>query len=266
MQNITFSPGFIRANIFSALLCILLPILFLWYYKKKTGVKLGSFFIGAAFCLLFTYIAPVFLNLVIYSLGLTKFLNASVHPVYSAIYGACSFGICSTVGCLIAIKYAMKKRPGKENALVFGVGMGTLESVLNGTTVYVTNLFAAILINSIGSAEYFKKIGLTGKDLSEHQQLFAEQAATPASAFLIDATYLVLSLVLYAVIAILVFRAVERKDSRLAITAVILHILGYLPLYLQSIPRFQNSMLLLCAATVYTFIVALLGWQTYHHS
>ncbi len=50
----------------------------------------------------------------------------------------------------------MKKRPGKENALIFGVGMGGFESILNGATVYITNIIAALLINSIGSTEYFK--------------------------------------------------------------------------------------------------------------
>ena len=54
----------------------------------------------------------------------------------------------------------MKKRPGKENALIFGVGMGGFESILNGATVYITNIIAALLINSIGSTEYFKKLAL----------------------------------------------------------------------------------------------------------
>ena len=45
---------------------------------------------------------------------------------------------------------------GKENALIFGVGMGGFESILNGATVYITNIIAALLINSIGSTEYFK--------------------------------------------------------------------------------------------------------------
>lgn len=264
MQNIVFPIGFIRANIFSALLCILLPVLFLWYYKRKTGVKLGSFFVGAAFCLLFTFLAYSILNIVILSgLGLTDFFSVSKHPVYSAIYCSCSQGLVSTIGCYVGLKYAMKNRPGKESALVFGVGMGGFECILNGTTVYITNLIAAILINSVGSAEYFKKLGLTGKELAESQKLFADQAATPASVFLVDATYLILSLVLYAALSMLVFRAIENKENHLVAVAIVLHILGYAPMYLRNIPLFENSMVLFIIATIYTFAIALFGYQTY---
>lgn len=77
----------------------------------------------------------------------------------------------------------MKKRPGKENALIFGVGMGGFESILNGATVYITNIIAALLINSIGSTEYFKKLALKGEELAQTQKLFTEQAATPSSSF-----------------------------------------------------------------------------------
>ena len=265
MQNIVFPISFIRANIFSALLCILLPILFLWYYKRKTGVKLGSFFIGAAFCLLFSFVVPSILNILILSrLGLASFFNATNHPVYSALYGASIMGITSTIGIYVGLKYAMKKRPGKESALVFGVGMGGFESILNGTTVYITNVIAAVLINSVGSGEYFKKLGLTGEKLAESQKLFANQAATPASTFLMDGTYMILSLILYAAITVLVFRALSEKQTFLVPVTILLHILGYVPMYLRNIELFQNSTVLFVIATIYTFALAFFAYQTYH--
>lgn len=81
--------------------------------------------------------------------------------------------------------------------------MGGFESILNGATVYITNIIAALLINSIGSTEYFKKLALKGEELAQTQKLFTEQAATPSSSFFMDATYVILSLVLYAAIATL---------------------------------------------------------------
>ncbi|MFR5618880.1 MAG: YhfC family glutamic-type intramembrane protease [Clostridium sp.] len=169
MNQIVFSAGFVQANIFCSLLCILLPILFVWYQKRKNGVKPGAFFIGAAFCLLFSYVAATIVNVLIFSIpGLLSFFSSKTHPIYSALFGAFSLGILSTIGAFVGLKYAMKKRPGKENALIFGVGMGGFESILNGATVYITNIIAALLINSIGSTEYFKKTGIkrrgTGSD------------------------------------------------------------------------------------------------------
>ena len=194
MNQIVFSAGFVQANIFCSLLCILLPILFVWYQKRKNGVKPGAFFIGAAFCLLFSYVAATIVNVLIFSIPwLLSFFSTKNHPVYSALFGAFSLGILSTIGAFIGL-----------NALIFGVGMGGFESILNGATVYITNIIAALLINSIGSTEYFKKLALKGEELAQTQKLFTEQAATPSSSFFMDATYVILSLVLYAAIAILV--------------------------------------------------------------
>ncbi len=265
--NIVFPASFIQANIFSALLCILLPLLFLWYYKRKTGVKIGSFFIGAAFCLLFSFIVPSILNILILSgLRLGHFFSAANHPLYSAVYGACSLGLTSTIGSYVGLKYAMKSRPGKENALVFGVGMGGFESIFNGSTIYITNLIAAILVNSVGSAEYFKKLGLTGTELTKNQKLFSELAATPASDFFMDATYLILSLILYAAITLLIYYAISKKEIWLLPVSIVLHILGYVPIYLRNIELFENSVILFVIATLYTFAIALFAYQIYHRT
>ena len=131
MNQIVFSAGFVQANNFCSLLCILLPILFVWYQKRKNGVKPGAFFIGAAFCLLFSYVATTIVNVLIFSIpGLLSFFSAKNHPVYSALFGAFSLGILSTIGAFIGLKYAMKKRPGKENALIFGVGINLPKAVV----------------------------------------------------------------------------------------------------------------------------------------
>ena len=87
MNQIVFSAGFVQANIFCSLLCILLPILFVWYQKRKNGVKPGAFFIGAAFCLLFSYVAATIVNVLIFSIPwLLSFFSTKNHPVYSALF------------------------------------------------------------------------------------------------------------------------------------------------------------------------------------
>lgn len=263
--NIVFPGSFIQANIFCALLCILVPVLFLWYYRKKTGVKIGAFFVGAAFCLLFSFLVTYLVNILVLSVfGLGSFFSSQTHPVYSAIYGSCSIGLISALGIYVGLKYAMKTRSGKENALVFGVGIGGLECILNGATVYITNLIAAFLINSVGSAEYFKKLGLTGKDLTETQKLFADQAATPASYFFMDATYMILSLILSASITLLIYRVIHKKETYLFPVAIVLQILGYAPMYLTHIAAFENSFVLFGIATVYVFAVAFFAYRLYH--
>lgn len=267
MNQIVFSAGFVQANIFCSLLCILLPILFVWYQKRKNGVKPGAFFIGAAFCLLFSYVAAIIVNVLIVSTpGLLSFFSAKNHPVYSALFGAFSLGILSTIGAFVGLKYAMKKRPGKENALIFGVGMGGFESIFNGATIYITYIITALLNNSVGTTEYFKKLAYKGNELEQKHEAFAKLAATPSYSFFMDATYVILSLVLYAAIAILVEYAISTGEKQWTVIAIVLHVAGYVPIYLQNIDIYKSSMTLFVIATVFTFAIALFAYQIYHRT
>lgn len=117
MNQIVFSAGFVQANIFCSLLCILLPILFVWYQKRKNGVKPGAFFIGAAFCLLFSYVAATIVNVLIFSIPwLLSFFSTKNHPVYSALFGAFSLGILFNHRSIYRIEVCNEKTPGQGNA------------------------------------------------------------------------------------------------------------------------------------------------------
>ena len=65
METIVFSSSLIQSWIFSIFLCVVAPLCFLWYIKKKTEAKIRSFFVGIAFSLLFSFILSVFVNIVL---------------------------------------------------------------------------------------------------------------------------------------------------------------------------------------------------------
>lgn len=265
MNNIVFSSSSIQGIIFSTFLTILVPICYLWYYKKKTGAKVSSFFVGITFSLLFSFIGTSLLNTIVLSvLGAGTFLNAHVHPIYSSLYASFSAGLMAAIGSYVGLKYAMKTRTGINNAVVFGVGKGGLECILNGGTIYITNLIAALLINSIGSEEYFKKLGLQGEELAETKALFAEQAAIPAFSYIMDATYLLIALCLHVALAIFIEQAIRNIKARYFFPLAIgLHILGYIPMYISKQSGFQNSMLILSISVVYTFVVCISSYRLY---
>ena len=160
----------------------------------------------------------------------------------------------------------MKKRPGKENALIFGVGMGGFESIFNVATIYITYIITALLNNSVGTTEYFKKLAYKGNELEQKHEAFAKLAATPSSSFFMDATYVILSLVLYAAIAILVEYAISTGEKQWTVIAIVLHVAGYVPIYLRNIDVYKSSMTLFVIATVFTFAIALFAYQIYHRT
>lgn len=267
MSAIVFPAAIIQAWVFCVFLCVVAPLCYLWYVKKKTGAKISSFFVGIAFSLLFSFIVGVFFQIILLQiLGLGSLFASANHPVYSAIFGAVTAGLMACVGNYVGLKYAMKNRPGKNNALLFGLGNGGFISIMNGGTVYITNIIAAVLINSIGSTEYFNKLNLTKTELTQTHASFAALVATPAHTFIINATYYLLILCVHVSLAIFIYQALNNSADRHYIPiALVLQIVSYIPLYLTNVPPLQNSLVLLALTFLYTFGIVYYTYQFYHH-
>lgn len=277
MNTIIFSGSTIQSWIFSIFLCVVAPLCFLWYFKKKTGAKVSSFLAGIAFSLLFSFIGGVFLNILVLRLFSLGFLFASAdHPVYAALYGSVSAGLMACIGSYVGLKYAMKNRQGQDNAFLFGLGKGGFECFMNGATIYITNLIAAIFINSLGSEEYFKKLSLGAEELAQARSSFTELAAIPGYTYIIHATYLLLILCVHVATTLLIYQYAlsaqdksSNKSKKAEYTyyiplALVLQILGYIPFYLTNLPALQNSLVLLSINFVYTFAVVFFAYKLYH--
>ena len=102
--------------------------------------------------------------------------------------------------------------------------------------------------------------------MEQKHEAFAKLAATPSSSFFMDATYVILSLVLYAAIAILVEYAISTREKKWTVIAIVLHVAGYVPIYLRNIDVYKSSMTLFVIATVFTFAIALFAYQIYHRT
>ena len=257
MDQIVFSSSSIQSWIFAIFLCVVAPLLFLWYFKRKNDIKASSFLVGVAFSLLFSFIVAVCVNtLVLQTLGFTFLFEPKNHPVYAVIYGSVTASLMACLGSYIGLKYAMKTRPGKKNAGVFGLGKGGLECILNGGAVYITNLIAAMFINSIGSEEYFKKLNMSAADLEVTRSQFAELAATPGYTYIISATYYLLSLCIHVAVAVFIYKMIKESKSLVyLLIAFLIQGLSYAPMYIATLFEMQNSLVLLTIDFVYTFAV-----------
>lgn len=265
MNTITFSGATINAWIFSIFLCVVAPLCFLWYFKKRTGAKVISFLIGVAFSLLFSFIVYIIVNIIFLQvLGLAFLFRSDNHPVFTILYDAVTAGLMAYTGCFVGLKYAMKKHPNQDNALLFGLGMGGFECTMNCGTVYITNIIAALFINSIGSDEYFSKLKLSTAELEKTYSSFATLASTPSHTYIINATYFLLLLCVHTALAVLLYQALKKPEAKhLLPLALILQILSYVPIYLANIPSLQNSMILLTGAFIFTFAVSLISYRLY---
>lgn len=259
-----FSGEVLTAMIASAIGCFILPLVFLGYYRAKTGVKISSFFIGMGCYFLFSFLGGSIVNMLFLSgFGLSRL--APDHPVYLSLYYAFSAGICSSLGIFFGLKYAMKTRMGKQNAFVFGVGAGGLECMLYGGIVNISALVLAVMVNSFGIDEYLSKMQIDSAQIEAQKQLIAARAAIPVSSIYCDALLQFLSMCLRAALTILIYQAITHKEDTLFLAAaVLINVIGYVPVYLAQADILTNDTVTICLMTVYTFVICSFTYRLYH--
>lgn len=262
--TVHFSGSAVSAMIFVAALCFLLPLFYLAFLKFKKGCKISSFLIGAAFALLFSFFGEsVFHMIFLAGFGLANLL--ADHPVYTAIYYAAIAAIAAQAGTWFGFKWGMKKYPDKQNAFVFGLGKGGFECILYGGIVYITNIVLALMVNSFGAEEYLQKIGVPAEQMSAQISTISDLAAIPSSTHMMDGTQRLLAMCLHTALSLLVYMAVHYRQhfSYLGIAAV-LHMIGYLPIYLQQTGVFPNASAVTAISGIYTFLICVAAYRLYH--
>ena len=250
-MDIRFSSESIGIMVFVAAVCTLLPLIYLGYFKAKTGAKLSSFFIGIGFSVLFSFLGEYLINIILLvSLGLGRIIHPAVHPVYAAVYYSVTAGIMAELGSYVALRYCMKSRQGKENAFAFGLGKGGFECIIYGGIVYITNIILALFVNAFGADNYLQRLGIPEAELAAQRSSIAELAAIPKELHLLDGSTRILALVMQTALAILVYIAVTYKPYfKFFPIAIVLHIIGYLPMYLKEV-KLLNSTALIMTLTI----------------
>lgn len=166
----------------AALVCAAIPIILLFYYKKK-GAQVSPFFVGCAVFILFALILESLMHQLV-----LKVLPAGEKIMGNtwlyALYGGLAAGVLEETGRFVAFKTVLKKRLGNDkNALMYGAGHGGIEAVLLLSATYVSYIAIGVMLNA-GQADKLTA-GLTGDMLTQTQALLATVAAmTPLSCLL----------------------------------------------------------------------------------
>lgn len=265
-----FSSESLTSMIVVALLCTVVPFIFLGYYKSKTKTKtkLSSFFIGMAFYILFAFFVEQLFHVLVFSglgLSLINILTRSDHPVYYAVYGAVVAGVFEETGKYIGLKKCMGSRTGRENAFLFGFGHGSFEAIAYGSSLTMGNIVIAFLVNSFGIDGYFEKLGITGETVAGQEQAIRELIAIPPSDHIAAGTERLLALVFQTALTIFIFLAIQHKELKyLFPIAIVLHIIGYLPTNLTNVGIINSMALNLCLTGTVVVFTAAYAYRMYH--
>lgn len=204
----------------SLFICVILPIILLFIWRKKTGARFTSALFGAGTFIVFALILESILhNVILQIMGQDAFMSL---PFY-AIYGGLAAGTFEEVGRYIVMRFFMKKNLDKKESIMFGIGHGGIESILLVGITSITNLVFAFTINAGQGNKLIE--GLTP---GLQQQMFDQVSTlwtTAPPLTLVSALERVFAITFHICASYLVYRAIKDKKFVLCLLAVLLHAL-----------------------------------------
>lgn len=197
-------------------LMFVFPILLGWWLRRRYGIGWGIFGAGAL-----TFVASQVVHLPLnWALGLLGGgRGVALWPlVPMALVAGLSAGICEEGARWLALRFFVKRARGWSAALQFGAGHGGIEAILLGALVAV-NFLAMLLLPTLG----LERLGLPAEA--------AEQVQAAATAYWQSPWYLpvlsglerVAAITVQVAMAVLVMRAVVRRQPAYLVAAIAAH-------------------------------------------
>lgn len=207
--------------IFTLLISLIVPIAacIVLVLKWKKKVRILSFFIGACTFILSSMILERIFHTFIFRV--TGTLITGNIWLY-ALYGGLAAGLFEETGRLVAMKYVMKDTLSRENAILYGVGHGGIESILIIGLTYVNNLIYSVLINN-GSLNSL----LSAYDADTQQTVMQQLSVLgtlPSLQFYLAGIERIGAMLFHIVLSYLVYLAVSRNNLKFFALSVFLHV------------------------------------------
>ena len=203
----------------SGLMGFLIPVVLLFYLKKKKKADLIPFLAGLSVMLIFALILESAVHSVVFKTGFGEKIYST--PWMYALYGGLMAGLFEEMGRLIAFRTVLRKYMDRNiNAVMYGAGHGGFEAaVILGMTM-VNNLMWSYMINS-GRTQALTG-GYTGEVLEQIQTSIRELCTTPSWQFLLAGLERILAVIIQIALSVLVWFAVKNKKRRYLFPAAIL--------------------------------------------
>lgn len=201
----------------TCLICFLLPLILIWWARKKYQASLKSFFLGMIAFIVAVQILEAPFHLYFLKMNLTTASWLS-QPILYGLYGGLMAGIFEESARYICFKWILKKENRIQDALSYGIGHGGIEAMLIVGTTYLSNLIVSLFINQ-GQLD---ALGFS----SELQEIVTQQLTmTSPILFGIAGYERLMTMIIQIGLSLLVFKAVREKKVRYYVFAILLHAL-----------------------------------------
>lgn len=196
----------------------LLPVVLCIVWKVHTQAKLSAFFIGCGTFVLSALVLEQILHTVVFAAA-GELLRSNIW-LY-AVYGGLAAGLFEETGRFLAMRFCMAKSLEKENAILYGIGHGGIESILIVGVTYVSNLVLAVTINTGGLNAI---LGVLDENTAAtvYAQVSQLWMLAPMD-FLLAGVERISAVLLHIALSWLVYRAVKEKKRGFYLAAVGIH-------------------------------------------
>lgn len=255
VMDINISNSAIACLVVTAILLALLPIAVaaFWKIKKKRDVRLLSFAIGAAGFVISARVLEMIPHIfcVVLDTPASRFITGST--VAYVLYGIAMAGIFEECGRYIIIRFFMKKRQTRENAVMYGIGHGGVEVWLISLVSVILYIAIALSINSQGVSAASAAYGAS---------MVGAVAAFGAGSAAMMILERVICMGIHVALTVIVFTGVKTKNLKYLLCAVLLHaVFDIFPaLYQRGVVSIAASEIWIAAWLVVTGIFA---WKLY---
>lgn len=206
-----FSIPAILSIVFNILVGIGLPILLVVLIKNKYKMRIGVLFVGACAYIAANMFLQGIVDTCVYLIKPLAdfFLN---NPMPRAVFFAILHGGVQLGGYYLIIHMFMKDFKRKENALMFGVGVRIIDSVIAyGIGSGLSMLMLAVNVNSQGFEAYLAGFGT--EHMEENREMLLGMVQMPVSEILSNGLIGLFLMIMTMAVSVLIFLAAKRKDK-----------------------------------------------------
>lgn len=208
-----FTNAQLVAMAVSAAVSVVLPLLLLAVWRKKTGASLKPALVGGVLFFLFAMVLEQLLHLLVLRPGGYVLSHAWAY----CLYGALAAGVFEETARLVGFRFLLKKQTGWESSVMHGIGHGGTEAILVGGANAALFLAVGLMTNA-------------GQAVGE-LALIADTVLpmTPGNLLLIGVERMI-ALAFHVALSVLVFVSVRRPGKRWLYPAAIgLHAMMDIP-------------------------------------
>lgn len=215
-MDINISDSTITCLIVTAIVLALLPIAAaaFWKMKKKRDASLISFVIGAAGFVVSARVLEMIPHIfcVVLDTPASRVIMGST--VAYVLYGIAMAGIFEECGRYIIIRFFMKKRQTRENAVMYGIGHG-------GVEVWLISLMSVILYITIA-------LSVNSQSASAVSETYGAAMIGAVAAFGVESASMmilerVICMGIHVALTVVVFTGVKTQNLKYLLCAVLLH-------------------------------------------